>query len=229
MADEQNPRHKIFSHQDTGDEEPWLITYSDMMSLLLTFFILMFSISTIDPVKLEQIGNSVGQALGGAKPKPTEHFSIKEIYDKVVDVIEQEQLKGVIEVETSSRGVSIKIPSEISFASGKADLDPRIFPILNKLALMIAQSKFPIAIEGHTDNVPIKSDVFPSNWELSSARAAQVVRYFVGLGLPSDRFRAIGYADTRPRASGKTIEEANQTEEQRAQNRRVEIIFLTIG
>ncbi len=68
MADEQNPRHKIFSHQDTGDEEPWLITYSDMMSLLLTFFILMFSISTIDPVKLEQIGNSVGQALGGAKP-----------------------------------------------------------------------------------------------------------------------------------------------------------------
>ena len=94
---------------------------------------------------------------------------------------------------------------------------------------MIAQSKFPIAIEGHTDNVPIKSDVFPSNWELSSARAAQVVRYFVGLGLPSDRFRAIGYSDTRPRATGKTIEEANQTEEQRAQNRRVEIFFLTIG
>ena len=131
MADEQNPRHKIFSHQDTSDDEPWLVTYSDMMSLLLTFFILMFSISTIDPVKLEQIGNSWASL--GRKPKPTEHFSIKEIYDKVVDVIEQEQLKGVIEVETSSRGVSIKIPSEISFASGKADLDPRIFPILNKL------------------------------------------------------------------------------------------------
>ncbi|HPC35767.1 MAG TPA: flagellar motor protein MotB [Candidatus Marinimicrobia bacterium] len=229
MADETKPRHKIFSNQDTGDEEPWLVTYSDMMSLLLTFFILLFSISSIDPVKLEQIGNSVEKALGGAKPKATQHFSIKEIYDKVVDVVEQEQLKGVIEVETSVRGVSIKIPTEISFASGKADLNPGIFPILNKLAPMIAQSNFPIAIEGHTDNVPIKSEVFPSNWELSSARSTQVVRYFIGLGLPADRFRAIGYADTRPRASGKTIEEANQTEEQRAQNRRVEIIFLTIG
>jgi len=230
MADEITPRRKNFNKPEAGGEdEPWLVTYSDMMTLLMTFFVLMFSISSIDPVKLEQLGDSVGKALGGAKKKTTQQFSMKEIYDKVTDVIEQEQLKGVIEVEASTRGVSIKIPSAISFASGSANLDPRIFPILNKFAPMITQSKFPIAIEGHTDSVPIKSDLYPSNWELSTARSAQVVRYFIDLGLPADRFRAIGYAETRPRAPGVTVGDANQTEDQRAQNRRVEIIFLTIG
>jgi len=228
MAEEITPRHKIFNKPESGDEEPWLVTYSDMMTLLMTFFVLMFSMSSIDPVKLEQFGDSVGKALG-SKKQVTQTFTMKEIYDKVIDAIEQEQLKGVIDVETSTRGVSIKIPSAISFASGKADLDSRIFPILNKFAPMISQSKFPIAVEGHTDSVPIRSDIYPSNWELSAARSAQVVRYFIALNLPPDRFRAIGYADTRPRASGRTIEEANQTEEQKSQNRRVEIIFLTIG
>ncbi|MFA4921535.1 MAG: flagellar motor protein MotB [Candidatus Neomarinimicrobiota bacterium] len=229
MAEETTPRRKIFSKQEAGDDEPWLVTYSDMMTLLMTFFVLMFSISSIDPVKLEQLGDSVGKALGGTQKKASQTFTMKEIYDKVTTVIEQEQLKGVIEVEASTRGVSVKIPSAISFASGKADLDSRIFPILNKFAPMITQSKFPIAVEGHTDSIPIRSDLYPSNWELSAARSAQVVRYFIALNLPADRFRAIGYAETRPRATGRTIEEANQTEEQRSQNRRVEIIFLTIG
>lgn len=229
MADETSHRRKIFNKPEAGDDEPWLVTYADMVTLLMTFFVLMFSISSIDPVKLEQLGDSVGKALGGTKKKTAQTFTMKEIYEEVADVIEQEQLKGVIEVEASTRGVSIQIPSAISFASGKADLDPRIFPILTKFAPMITKSKFPIAIEGHTDSIPMKSDQYPSNWELSAARSAQVVRYFIDLGLPADRFRAIGYAETRPRAPGRTVEEANQTEEQRSQNRRVEIFFLTIG
>jgi len=230
MADEIVRKRKNFNKPDAGgDDEPWLVTYSDLMTLLMTFFVLMFSISSIDPVKLEQLGDSVGKALGGTQKKTTQQFSMKEIYEKVTDVIEQEQLKGVIEVEASTRGVSIKIPSAVSFTSGSADLDPRIFPILNKFAPMISQSKFPIAIEGHTDSVPIKSGQYPSNWELSAARSAQVVRYFIDLGLPADRFRAIGYADTRPRAPGQTIEEANQDEARKSQNRRVEIFFLTMG
>lgn len=229
MADEVTKKRKFSAKSEGGDDEPWLVTYSDMMTLLMTFFVLMFSISSIDPVKLEQLGDSVGKALGGTKKKTTQQFTMKEIYEEVTDVIEQEKLKGVIEVEASTRGVSIKIPSAISFSSGSADLDPRIFPILNKFAPMISQSKFPIAIEGHTDSVPIKSSLYPSNWELSAARSAQVVRYFIDLGLPADRFRAIGYADTRPRAPGQTIEEANQDEDRKSQNRRVEIFFLTIG
>lgn len=226
MAEEQQKRKKRIISKGGEEQEPWLVTYSDLMTLLMTFFVLLFAMSTIDPVKLEQFGDSVGKALG--KKKEAQKFSLAEIYKEVVNVVEEEDLKDVIEVETSARGVAIKIPSEISFASGSADLDPRIFPILNKFEPMIKKSVFPIAIEGHTDNVPIFSDVYPSNWELSSARASQVVRYFINRNIPSDRFQAIGYGDTRPRAPGRTIEEANNTKEKMSQNRRVEIFFLTM-
>jgi len=227
MADETAPRKNLTSSSG-GEDEPWLVTYGDMMTLLMTFFVLMFSMSSIDPVKLESFGDSVNKAMGKTQKK-SQQFSMKEIYKEVTQVIEQEKLKGVIEVETSPRGVSIKIPSAISFSSGSADLDPRIFPILNKFEPMIRQSKFPIAIEGHTDSDPIKSGTFPSNWELSAARSAQVVRYFISLGLDPVRFQAIGYAETRPRAPGRNIQEANLTPEQKAQNRRVEIFFLTLS
>ncbi len=211
--------------QEKGDE-PWLVTYGDMMTLLMTFFVLLFSMSTIDPVKLEQFTDSVGQALG--KKKSTQRYSLAEIYNEVVEVIEEENLKDQIQVETSPRGVSIQIPSEISFPSGSADLDPQIYTILNKFETMMRKSVYPIAIEGHTDNVPISSAKYPSNWELSAARAAQVVRYFIRRGIPPDRFKAIGYADTRPRSEGASIADANATAEKRTQNRRVEIFFLTM-
>ncbi|RKY47930.1 MAG: flagellar motor protein MotB [Candidatus Neomarinimicrobiota bacterium] len=207
------------------EEQPWLLTYGDMMTLLLTFFVLLFSMSTIDPVKLEMFSNSMGKALG---KKKTKTYSLSEIYKQVVQVVEQENLKDVIEVETSPRGVAIKIPSEITFESGSAVLDPRIYPILDKLEPLIRKSVFPIAVEGHTDNVPITSNTYPSNWELSSARACEVVKYYIRRGVDPKRFQAIGYAYTRPRAPGKTIEEANSTEAKRAQNRRVEIVFLTM-
>ena len=226
MAEQRDKKRKKQTEEEGDEAEPWLLTYGDMMTLLMAFFVLLFSMSTIDPVKLEQFGDSVGKALG--KKKEAQKFSLAEIYTEVVNVIEEEKLKDVVEVETSPRGVAIKIPSEISFSLGSADLDPRIFPILNKFEPMIKKSIFPIAIEGHTDNVPIFSDIYPSNWELSSARASQVVRYFIDLDIPSNRFQAIGYGYTRPRAPGRTLEEANSTRERRAQNRRVEIFFLTM-
>ncbi|MBO8130360.1 MAG: flagellar motor protein MotB [Candidatus Marinimicrobia bacterium] len=222
---EGNDIEKFAVEKPAEEEQPWLLTYGDMMTLLLTFFVLLFSMSTIDPVKLEMFSNSVGKALGIKKAKT---YSLSEIYREVVRVVEEENLKKVIEVQTSARGVAIKIPSEISFESGSAELDPRIYPILNKIEPMMRRSVFPIAIEGHTDNVPISSGNYPSNWELSSARACRVVRYYINRGLDPSRFRAIGYASTRPRAPGRTVEEANDTPQKRAQNRRVEIVFLTV-
>lgn len=226
MAEETRRKRKNLVEESGGAEEPWLVTYGDMMTLLMTFFVLLFSMSTIDPVKLEQFSDSVGQALG--KKTKAKKYSLAEIYSDVVKVIEEENLQDQIQVETSERGVAIKIPSEISFGIGSADLNPRIYPILNKFEDMMKKSTYPIAIEGHTDNVPIRSAMFPSNWELSAARAAQVVRYYIARGIPPERFQAIGYADTRPRAPGATIAEANATPERMAMNRRVEIFFLTI-
>lgn len=226
MAEEIRRKRKNLIEESGEEQEPWLITYGDMMTLLMTFFVLLFSMSTIDPVKLEQFSDSVGQALG--KKTKTQKYSLAEIYSDVVKVIEEENLQEQIQVETSERGVAIKIPSEISFGIGSADLNPRIYPILNKFEDMMKKSTYPIAIEGHTDNVPIRSAMFPSNWELSAARAAQVVRYYIARGIPPERFQAIGYADTRPRAPGATIAEANATPQRMAMNRRVEIFFLTI-
>lgn len=226
MAEEGKRRKKNLFEESSGDQEPWLVTYGDMMTLLMTFFVLLFSMSTIDPVKLEQFSDSVGQALG--KKTKTKKYSLAEIYSDVVKVIEEENLQEQIQVETSERGVAIKIPSEISFGIGSADLNPRIYPILNKFEDMMKKSTYPIAIEGHTDNIPIRSAMFPSNWELSAARAAQVVRYYIARGISPERFQAIGYADTRPRAPGATVAEANATSERMAMNRRVEIFFLTI-
>ncbi|HDP66956.1 MAG TPA: cell envelope biogenesis protein OmpA [Candidatus Marinimicrobia bacterium] len=226
MAEEIRRKRKNLIEESGKEQEPWLITYGDMMTLLMTFFVLLFSMSTIDPVKLEQFSDSVGQALG--KKTKTQKYSLAEIYSDVVKVIEEENLQEQIQVETSERGVAIKIPSEISFGIGSADLNPRIYPILNKFEDMMKKSTYPIAIEGHTDNVPIRSVMFPSNWELSAARAAQVVRYYIARGIPPERFQAIGYADTRPRAPGATIADANATPQRMAMNRRVEIFFLTI-
>ncbi len=226
MAEEIRRKRKNLTEESGEEQEPWLVTYGDMMTLLMTFFVLLFSMSTIDPVKLEQFSDSVGEALG--KKTKTQKYSLAEIYSDVVKVIEEENLQEQIQVETSERGVAIKIPSEISFGIGSADLNPRIYPILNKFEDMMKKSTYPIAIEGHTDNVPIRSAMFPSNWELSAARAAQVVRYYIARGIPPERFQAIGYADTRPRAPGATIAEANTTPERMAMNRRVEIFFLTI-
>lgn len=226
MAEEIRRKRKNLIEESGEEQEPWLITYGDMMTLLMTFFVLLFSMSTIDPVKLEQFSDSVGQALG--KKEKTKKYSLAEIYKDVVKVIEDENLQDQIQVETSERGVAIKIPSEISFGIGSAELNPRIYPILNKFEDMMKKSNYPIAIEGHTDNVPIRSAMFPSNWELSTARAAQVVRYYIARGVPPERFLAIGYADTRPRAPGANIADANATPQRMAMNRRVEIFFLTI-
>ena len=227
MAEEVTRKKKNLHEEAGGEEaEPWLLTYGDMMTLLMTFFVLLFSMSTIDPVKLEQFSDSMGEALG--KKTKSKKYSLAEIYKDVVKVIEDENLQDQIQVETSERGVAIKIPSEISFGVGSADLDPRIYTILNKFEDMMMKSTYPIAIEGHTDNVPMRSAMFPSNWELSTSRAAQVVRYYIARGIPPDRFQAIGYADTRPRSPGASIEEANSSPDRMAMNRRVEIFFLTI-
>jgi len=229
MAEEKKRKKIKTLSEEGGEEEPWLTTYADTMTLLMTFFVLLFSMSKLDPVKAEQFGNAMGKPTPGGPGGAAKTYTLSEVFREVVKVVEQEKLKDVIQVETSPRGVCIKIPSEISFQSGSADLNPNIFPILDRLDVMIRKSAFPIAIEGHTDSDPIKSPTYPSNWELSSARAAQVVRYFSDRGIPSNRFQAVGYSDTRPRSAGKTIDEANSTDEKKSQNRRVEIFFLTVG
>ena len=185
--------------------------------------------STLDPVKLSMFGDAVGDALH--QKKKTETYSIAEIHNKVKEVInniEDEDLRNKLEVVSDPRGVTLKIPSEISFASGSAELNTNIYSILQEIEPIIGNSRFPIAVEGHTDNVPIRSPIFPSNWELSASRASQVVKYFIKIGVDPQRLQAIGYADTRPLMPN-LDEQGDPISVNQSKNRRVEIIFLTLG
>jgi len=228
MAEDEPRRPVVQQAKKSDSAEDWITTYGDMMTLLMTFFVLLFSMSSIDPVKLEQFGDSVGKALG-QKKVAKKRVSLNQIYQEVVKVVEQENLKEQVKVTTDERGVTIALPSAITFGTGSADLNPSIYGILNKVIPMMNQSIFNIAVEGHTDNLPMRSEKYPSNWELSSSRASEVVRYFIRQGVDPTRFRAIGFADTQPSHPGKTIEEANANEQLRSTNRRVEITFLAIS
>jgi chemotaxis protein MotB len=126
--------------------------------------------------------------------------------------------QGKVRVIETSRGVSIEINDSILFSPGQALLQPQLTKAMRAIADVLVPTEFPVTIEGHTDNVPIKTTQFPSNWELSAVRATTVLRLFSEAGVASDRLTAIGYADTRP-------VEPNVLADGRARNRRVTIMI----
>jgi len=198
----------------------WLTTYADMMTLLMTFFVLLFAMSTLDPVKLENFGQSFGEHQGSRKK--TKKVSLSQINKEVKKLVVSQELQKQVKVRMDARGVTLEIASDLAFNVGRADLSPAIKIFLAKLVGTMKKATYAIAVEGHTDNIPIRSSIFPSNWELSAARSSAVIRYLTAQGVAPDKFRAIGFGDTAPKAP-------NNSPENRAKNRRVDITFLTIG
>lgn len=174
------------------EENPWLISFSDMMSLLLCFFIVLVALSGLDLVRLEMFGERF------ARP---ERITMKRLQQMIQEFIDSERLQKDVSVRLTSKGVEISFKDKLLFDLGEATLKPEAMSILTKISGLlnykeISQRK--IYVEGHTDSLPIKSAIYPSNWELSSARAANVVKFFIARGLESKRFESIGYADTQP-------------------------------
>jgi len=213
---------KLKKKKPEENTEEWLTTYADMMTLLMTFFVLLFSMSTLDPMKMEQFSDAMGKALGKKKAQQQGRVSLLQISKDVQQIIEEQNMEDFVEVSTSYRGITIGIKSDILFERGSASLNPNIFPILDKFLPTIKNSEYQIAVEGHTDSDPIRSEIFPSNWELSTSRASKVVNYYISVGVDPHRFRAIGFADTRPK-------EPNDSVENKKANRRVEMTFLSIS
>jgi len=130
-----------------------------------------------------------------------------------------DELGSEVEVVVNKRSVSLRVNSEILFGTGQADLSPHGLTVLKRLAEVLSQGGYDIVVEGHTDSVPVRNKGrYPSNWELSTARAGSVVRYLQASGIDKTHLRAVGYADTRPLAS-------NKAAEGRARNRRVELVI----
>ncbi len=170
------------------------------------------------PVQQAKSTDAVKQEAVRQKQRDKMRSVAKDILDVMAPLIEQ----GKVRVIETSRGVTIEINDSVLFSPGQALLQVPVTRALRAIAEVLAPTDFPVTIEGHTDNVPIRTVQFPSNWELSAVRATTVLRLFAEAGVSADRLTAIGYADTRP-------VESNVLADGRARNRRVSILIDSAG
>lgn len=249
------PRKKKHVEAQEGSER-WLITYADMITLLMVMFVVFFAMATVDLKKFQAAAESLREGFGASRPATVGAAEKIPVFDEAggetpldglggeggvtpVDIfeygligseLEKEiekafELEGVegtdVSVDYNERGIVISIsPDNILFDSGQADLKPQFKKALDAIGPILRGVPNMIQIEGHTDDRPINTARFPSNWELSTARATAVLRYLITYDrIPDSRLSAAGYAESRP------VDPAN-TPQARARNRRVEIIIL---
>jgi chemotaxis protein MotB len=214
----------------------WVVTFGDMMSLLLTFFVLLLSFSSVEAEKFKVVAGYMRQAFGlqtersyTGVPMGTTILSTDarqttspadelDLVQKLRRELERQSMTGRGSVRVTERGVSFRLEGELLFGLGQAELRDDALPILNRIADLAARRAEQVEVEGHTDDLPISSARFPSNWELSTSRAGAAARYLISRGVPASRIRAVGYAETRPLVP-------NTSKENRSQNRRVEFLF----
>jgi chemotaxis protein MotB len=251
MADEDYQEEEIPPEAaEAGSERPeledppssaplWMVSYGDMMSLMLGFFILLHTFSTMDVIKYRQLVGSLQSAFGSqntqalppvisgretvsgfGKSQAGEGAMMEQdLEDQLVAAVQEEGLTGEATLARTDRGLVLRVRERIAFEPGSATLNPRSLPLLRKVALVCRVFPRKIYVEGHTDIIPVRSEIYASNWELSAARAGSVVRFLLDAEhLAPEQFVASGLAATVPIAP-------NNTEEGRARNRRVEFVF----
>jgi chemotaxis protein MotB len=217
---------KSYQKEDSDiDTNAWLATYGDMITLLMCFFVIFFSISEVNIALFEDLKNGFESDITNKETKSPISLLAKQldsIYDNPVD----DNLD--VEVDLLKRGINIRLASKDLFKSGDAQLSrsgrKTVDDIANSLLSIVERYNLTCDIEGHTDDTPIRSYKFPSNWELSASRAANVLRQMIDSGIPKEQSRAIGFSDIRPiieprDSTGSLVKGA------RAANRRVEIVI----
>ncbi len=253
-------KQSVLDESDNHDR--WLVSYADFVTLLFAFFVVMYSISSINSEKYKSLSQALEGAFSEVKQEekvvepavvsrigdqPTtiapiilENPTVEEIQKKndlSVEILkERRQLLSIsnqfeyeldnyieedlVNVNRHDFWVELEMNSELLFLSGEAELSRKAIPVLRKVAEVVREIPNVINIEGHTDDIPIDTVEFPSNWDLSSARATAVVREFVQNRIPPKRLSAIGYGEFHPVAD-------NSTEEGRFKNRRVVLVLMS--
>jgi chemotaxis protein MotB len=216
----------------------WMVTFGDMMSLLVCFFVILISFSNMDVIKYRSLVGSLRSAFGsqsaivssvitgqisavslGESHDGAKSMTEEDLENELVSSVEKEGFTGDATIHRTDRGIVLRVRENIAFSPGSADIQAESFKFLDKVAKVCRLFNRKIYIEGHTDNIPMQSEDFPSNWELSSVRASAIVRYMLDVHhLMPEKFVASGFASTVPIASNMTIHG-------RATNRRVEFIF----
>jgi len=252
-------------HEEHENHERWLVSYADFITLLFAFFVVMYSVSSVNEGKFRAVSQSIVEALnpmvnlsastiriapdtpGG--PTSTKAISIDmQIFRRLTDALKASEqpslsqskadkaagptnsakgpgqgpsVEGHVVVAQDDRGVVVSLADAVAFEPGKAELLPKARAVLMPVAAALREFPNQVRVEGHTDNVPIRTDQFPSNWELSSARAVAIVRFLSEGGhLQPERLAANAYGEFHPAAP-------NDTVEGRALNRRVELVVIT--
>ena len=257
-------RRKKKELSDVDNHERWLVSYADFVTLLFAFFVVMYSISSVNEGKYRTLSDSLGDAFSKKNadtsktqitaiqpiqvgtppmalqaielPNPTleevekKHDLSEEILrerrnliyasEQFVEVLEPFIDQELVSVKKHDFWIELEMNSELLFASGEAELSGKALPVLKKVSEIVRRMPNTLNVEGHTDNVPINTVAFPSNWELSSARATSVVRELVKDGIDPSRLSAIGYGEYHPIAD-------NTTEQGRFENRRVVIVLMS--
>lgn len=251
-------------HEEHLNAEAWAIPYGDLITLLLAFFVVMYSMSSVNEGKYRILSDSLVAAFRGAprtitpitsakdtargtqlagvrptallklrdpRPEPSRPESRKGGADApatppLTRMAQQVRgaLQGMIdgrqvEVRQTDRQLEVEIKADILFASGQAALAPGALPVIDQLAAILAPFPHAIRVEGHTDDLPIRTAAYPSNWELSSARAAHVVRQLMDQGVAPDRLQVAGYGAQRPVGDNRAVAGRNA-------NRRVVVVVM---
>jgi len=249
-------------HEEHVNHERWLVSYADFITLLFAFFVVMYSISSVNEGKYRVLSDSISAAFDpsqaglpiklssplrppivdrefltrtedtvniqnqypnqstGPKASEKDKINLRKISQQVSKSLAPLVEKDLIKLTNNDLWIEIEIKSSILFASGSARLAPQARPILRKIGEILGKFDNQVQVEGFTDNVPIDTEEFPSNWELSSARAASVVHLLAGAKVDPRRLSAVGYGEFKPIAS-------NDTPAGRRKNRRISIVVLS--
>ncbi len=266
-------RHVEHDEEEHENEERWLLTYADMITLLMVLFIVLFAISSVNTSKFEQLSKSLAEAISGkivqggpnlqesgatesteqSTPEPPvpaiqpvikaestssgkgetqqersaaqkEEEDFRKLKAQIDQYAREHGLQSELQTTVARRGLVIRLLTDrVLFASGQAELAPASNELLTAIArLLVTEVRHPIVVEGHTDNRPINSARFPTNWELSTSRATSVVRFFIRHDVAPRRLQAAGAGAQRSIAS-------NSNESGRSRNRRVEIVLVRLN
>ena len=215
------------SQIESHDKDRYLITYADLITLLLGLFIILYAISNIDARKYEKVISAMGNIFGtegnvvGLESNIiNQELPSNNLKNELARLIREYNYQESIRFEENERGFTIHIMDDILFKSGSADLNHSSMIILSKIAALLKDVKNDIRIEGHTDNIPINTDFFKSNWHLSVGRALNTAYYLINNeGLQPEKISIVGYSEYKPIAS-------NTTYDGRATNRRVDIVII---
>ncbi|MES2755874.1 MAG: flagellar motor protein MotD [Pseudomonadota bacterium] len=231
--------------EEGESHERWLISYADFITLLFAFFVVMYAISVVNEGKYRVFSDALGDAFGGKRVAPKmvdevqpsialpniagrrraeamrrERERLTTLARDLTSTLAPLVKEGKVRVTQNSRGVSVEINASVLFGSGDATLTSNSKEALLALAVLLRNDPHALHVEGHTDNAPIRSPLFPSNWELSAARAGAVVRLFIDSGVPPARLTVVGHGPNIPVAS-------NDDADGRARNRRVAVTILS--